>query len=316
VDAVQGCCSIIVMYNRRMAMRRLALSAVLLICPGVLHSQTREEIQASVQYLRALQTDSGGFTPRSVEAAGNEPNPPSLRATVGALRALKYFEREAKDVATCKKFVTACFDQESGGFADGPGGKPDVIVTAVGLMALVELNIPLDDYRDPAVAYLGKNAKSFEEIRMAAAGAEAAKKKPAEAEAWIKQITDMRNADGLYGKDDGQARDTGGAVAAILRLEGKVENSKEVTAGLKAGQRKDGAFGKSGTPASDLETSYRVMRAFMMLKEQPKDVPALREFISRCRNKDGGYGVAPGQPSSVSGTYYAAIIRHWLEKQK
>ena len=25
-----------------------------------------------------------------------------------------------------------------------------------------------------------------------------------------------------------------------------------------------------------------------------------------------GFGVAPGQPSSVSGTYYAAIILRWL----
>src|SRR5262249_5173778 len=147
---------------------------------------------------------------------------------------------------------------------------------------------PLDDYRDPALAYLGKNAKSFEEIRLAAAGAEAAGRQPAESETWIKQISDMRTAAGLFGKGDGLARDTGSSVAAILRLGGKVENAKEVLVALKAGQRKDGAFGKADAANSDLETSYRVMRAFHMLKDQPKDVEALKGFMARCRNKDGG----------------------------
>jgi prenyltransferase beta subunit len=297
-------------------MKRFLLAAFVLSCPALLQAQSREEVQATVEYLRSMQTESGGFTARSADAARKERNPPSLRATVGALRALKYRDSEPKDVAACKKFVAACFDKEHGGFADGPGGKPDAMTTAVGLMALVELRIPLDDYREAAVAYLGKNAKSFEEIRMAAAGVEAAKKKPAEAEAWLKQIADMRNVDGLFGKGDGQARETGGSVVAILRLEGKLENAKTVLTALKAGQRKDGAFGKAGAADSDLETTYRVMRAFNMLKDKPSDVSALSGFVARCRNKDGGYGVQPGQPSTVSGTYYAAIIRHWLEEQK
>jgi hypothetical protein len=51
-----------------------------------------------------------------------------------------------------------------------------------------------------------------------------------------------------------------------------------------------------------------------MLREKPADVAALRSFIGKCRNDDGGYGVVPGQPSSVSGTYYAGIVLHWLEE--
>jgi hypothetical protein len=48
-----------------------------------------------------------------------------------------------------------------------------------------------------------------------------------------------------------------------------------------------------------------------MLKAKPETAGVLA-FIDKCRNSDGGYGVAPGQPSSVSGTYFAGIIRHWL----
>ena len=54
------------------------------------------------------------------------------------------------------------------------------------------------------------------------------------------------------------------------------------------------------------------MRAFVRLEEKPASPEKLREFIAKCRNADGGYGVTPGQESSASGTYYAGIILHWL----
>jgi hypothetical protein len=296
-------------------MKRFVFATLFLVATATaLYAQTPEQIEATVRYLRSLQAENGGFKARSADAAGKEPNPPSLRATVGALRALKYFGGEPKEGEACKRFVAGCFQKETGGFTDAPGGRPDAITTALGLMAVVELKISLDDYRERAVTYLGRHAMSFEEIRMAAAGVEAAGAKPAEAEKWLKQIADMRAKDGLYGKDDGQARDTGGSVVAILRLGGKAENVDQVLGALKAGQRKDGGFGKAGTADSDLETTYRVMRAFHMLKERPRDVAELQAFIARCRNKDGGYAAAPGQPSTSGGTYYAAIIRHWLEK--
>jgi hypothetical protein len=82
------------------------------------------------------------------------------------------------------------------------------------------------------------------------------------------------------------------------------------------GQRQNGGWGKDDSEiASDLETTYRVMRCFVMLKARPANVEGVRSFVAKCRNEDGGYGVAPAQPSSVSGTYFAAIITHWL-KQK
>jgi hypothetical protein len=90
------------------------------------------------------------------------------------------------------------------------------------------------------------------------------------------------------------------------------DQRKAVVAALQAGQREDGGFGKPGDKGSDGETTYRVMRAFHLLKEKPKDVAKVREFFARCRNADGGYGVAPKQPSTVSGTYYAAVVSKWL----
>jgi hypothetical protein len=127
----------------------------------------------------------------------------------------------------------------------------------------------------------------------------------------LKQIASLRNPYGTYGRGDGKARATGSAVVAVLRLGGKIEHRDNLVRALKTGQRADGGFGREGAPGSDLETSYRVVRAFHMLHEKP-DVEACRVFISKCRNAGGGYGLTPGKPSSVGTCYFASIILHWL----
>ena len=58
------------------------------------------------------------------------------------------------------------------------------------------------------------------------------------------------------------------------------------------------------------ETAFNVLPGWSTNRAQR----SLRTFIAKCRNEDGGYGVAPGQPSNLSGTYYAAIIRYWLDR--
>jgi hypothetical protein len=159
-------------------------------------------------------------------------------------------------------------------------------------------------------------AKEFEEIRLAAAGMEAANRfVPKTVAEWMRKMAEIRNDDGSYGKQMGDVRMTGSVVALILRVKGELKED-EKKASLKVilnGQQTDGGFAKADAKGSDLETSYRVMRAFMMLKEKPKDAAKLKEFIAKCRNKDGGYGVAPGQPSNISGTYFAGIIYDWLK---
>jgi prenyltransferase beta subunit len=224
---------------------------------------------------------------------------------------LKYFGGQPKDNEHCAEFISRCFDKTSGGFADHPGGKPDAITTAIGLMAVVEAKLPVKDYRDAAIAYLEEHAKSFEEVRLAAAALEAIDGRSEKTANWLDQIAGMRNQNGTYGKSDGVARATGSAVAAVLRLRGDVAHRDKVIHALKAGQRPDGGFGQEGRTGSDLDSSYRVVRAFVMLKEKPA-VERMLAFIARCRNSDGGYGSAPGQPSQVGSTYNAAIIQHWL----
>jgi hypothetical protein len=282
----------------------LAIGLVLVVIVPA-RAQTPDEKKATLAYLQKLQNKDGAFRPTLTAA------PSSLRATSSALRATRYFGGTVASKDDCAAFVKKCFDKKSGGFADSPGGKPDVVVTAIGLMALVELKVPLADYEGPAITYMVKHAKAFEQVRMTAAGLEAIGKRSWLNEAWLKDLAKKQNADGTFGKGNSLARETGGAVAAVLRLGGKIANPKAVIAALDERERDDGGFGKARSK-SELETTYRVMRTYHMLKAKPKRAADCRAFVARCRNADGGYGVAPGAPSSVSATYFASIVLYWL----
>jgi prenyltransferase beta subunit len=289
--------------------RVLPASLSLLLVALPLHAQSDAQKRATIAYLQKLQADDGGFRadPRAPQS--------DLPATTTAFRALKYFGASPRDQAGCAAFVAKCFDKDSGGFAARPGGKAAYRPTAVGIMAIVDMKMSTGPYADAVVKYLDENSKTFEEIRLTAASFESLAKRPPHADIWLEEITKLRNPDGTYGKDGNVARDTGGAVCAVLRLGGKVEHPDAVLRALKAGQRKDGGFGKAGVEGSDLESCYRIARAFHMLKAKPERVDRLRDFIARCRNDDGGYGVAPGQPSNVGGCYFAGIILHWLDEK-
>src|SRR5262249_827656 len=159
----------------------------------------------------------GGFLPSVAATTTGQGAKASLRATSSALRALKYFGGAPRDKDAAAKFTQSCHDKASGGFAHQPGGKPAVALAAAGITAGGRLKGPGGDYRRGVVKSLADHAKTFEEIRIAAAGLEAISQRPPQADAWVKQVAGMANPDGTFGKGDGPARDTGGAVVVLLR---------------------------------------------------------------------------------------------------
>ena len=293
-------------------MKRLIIFAFLVLGSSEIRAEDDVGLKQSIAYVRKLQTSTGGFL--TTAPRPNIKLTPTLRATSAGVRALHYLGGETPDAEAAAKFVAACWDEASGGFSDIPRGKPDVATTAIGLMAVKALKMPMEKYGPAAVKYLADQAKTFEEIRIAVAGLEAVGEKAVRGEAWLKEVRKLQNDDGVFGKGPGQARATGGGAVVLLRLGVKLDDSARVLAVLKEGQRLNGGFGKDDDEiGSDLETTYRVMRCFHMLKQLPKNVEGVRSFVAKCRNEDGGYAVAPGEPSSVSGVYYAAIILSWLK---
>jgi prenyltransferase beta subunit len=291
---------------------RLRFAAVCLLVTPALWAQAPPD-KAAVAYVEGLRARDGGYLP----AAGQKES--TLRATSAALRALKYFGGPVREKDATAQFVKSCHDKATGGFADRPGGKPDVFTTAVGVMAVKELQLPAEPYADGVVKFLSDNATSFEEIRIAAAGLEALGRSAPEPvlAKWVAECGKLANKDDTVGTGDGVARDTARVLVTLMRLGGKPDSAEVIARHLRtlsAGQRADGGFGKGGAKGSDLESCYQVMRAYHMLKGKP-DAEKLRKFIASCRNKDGGYGVSPGQPSSVAATYYASIILHWLAEK-
>jgi prenyltransferase beta subunit/predicted esterase len=253
--------------------------------------------------LALLQNSDGGF-------AAKPGGPSSLPTTFFAVRTLRNTSGSIPDVLGCVKYVLSCRDAASGGFAQTPGGTPEIRSTALGLVVLADLRVTDKDVIPGAIAYFSKQVKGFEEIRVAVAGLEAAKAPSPDFAAWTSKIEAGRNADGTFGTGPGQARATGSAVAALLRMGVKLDKREAVLAALRAGQGPDGGWSKGEGP-SDLETSYRIMRAFFMLKETP-DLDKLRQFVARCHNADGGFAVLAGGASELSGAYFASTITRWI----
>jgi hypothetical protein len=278
-------------------------------------SDTPEHRAEAVAYLHTLQTPGGGFILHK-QAIGEDELNPSLRLTRTAVRAFKMLGGKPADPVALEKFLKECHDPKSGGFSDRPGLPPDAISTSVALMTLVELKLPTEPYLDGALRFLGENTHDFEDIRMAAAGLEAVDKRIPAGEKWLKIIDAARNADGSYGSGPGRTRTTALYVVAQLRLGAKPESFPAVLKILREGQREDGGYGNDVAGASHLEACYRVMRAFSKLEALPDRPDELHKFVAACRNPDGGYGVQPGKPSTLQGTYYAAVVRNFLAGKK
>ncbi|HSQ56671.1 MAG TPA: hypothetical protein VLM40_13090, partial [Gemmata sp.] len=194
---------------------------------------------------------------------------------------------------------------------------------SIGIMAAAELKIPHEKFAK-AMDYIKENAKEFEEIRLAAAAIEAwgVQECPFDVKEWLKPLFAMANKTVDSNAKDGGARQLASFNATLLRLN-RVANT-QILGDLQAGQRDDGGWGKKGEKASDIESTYRVMRCFMLLGRgkqnrsfwQPKDLMAVRKFVDSHRNKDGGYAVKPGDKSSMGGVYYSTIITKWVDEME
>ncbi|HET6572314.1 MAG TPA: prenyltransferase/squalene oxidase repeat-containing protein [Fimbriiglobus sp.] len=288
---------------------RLCFALLVCVVPAVAAAQDKA---ATVKYVLTLRDPTTGAY--RVTPDGK----PSLRACTGAVKALHYLGAKVPEPEKTAKFVLSCYDPQTGAFAE-PGGKPDVAITSVGVMAAVDLGIPKEKYAK-AMDYLKATAKTFEEVRIGAAALEALNEKPEWVTEWFKIADDAFLTSPFKSDKQGRARMLGGFIAMKLRLgvpaAARRQESKLILDIISNGQRDDGGFGDAKAEASDLGSTYRVMRALHLLKEKPRDAAALRKFVASCRNKDGGYGVTPDATSSMSGVYYAAIVSKWLDEME
>ncbi len=285
-----------------MTRKLLALAACLVVAAPVARAQSPGELAETAAHAASLQNADGGFGPKAGASS-------SLGATSSAIRILGYTGGSIPDVLAALQFVKSCVHADSGGFAPTPGGKADVGTTASGLMALKELKILDVAIVKPALKYLSENAKTYEEVRIAVAGFEAANETSADDfKRWSTEILATRNADGTFGEGDGKARETGGKAVALRRMGVSIDKENAIVAYLRSTQNPDGGWSK-GEGGSDLEATYRIMRFFFMAKEAP-DLDRLNAFIARCRHENGSYGVKPDD-ASTGGTYFATILSRW-----
>ena len=285
--------------------RFLAIAIAALVAPGPpSFAQSPAELRQTGDYIAALQNPDGGF--------GAKPGQPStLGTTSSAIRTLGFVGGTAREIPAAIAYVKSCHDPATGGFAPSPGGKADIGSTAVGLMAVVALKVDPTPYAEGAIAFFSKEAKDFEQVRISVAGLEAIRATSPDFARWTAQVKADRNPDGTYGTGPARPRATGSRVAALLRMGVPPEKDEKaaILAALRDGQKPDGGWGEGDGP-SDLGSSYRIMRAFYMLREKP-DLARLRVYLAGHRQADGGYAPKPGAASDMGGTYFCSIMGYW-----
>lgn len=269
---------------------------------AVARAQTPADLAQTAEFAARHQNRDGGFAAKPGAAS-------TLGATSSAIRILNHVAGSIPDVPNAIDFVKRCRDPKTGGFAQTPGGKPDVHTTAVGLMAIAELKIADDPAIDGAIRYFHENVKSFEEVRIAVAGLEAVKKPSPDFPKWREIVNADRNADGTWGSGPTQARATGGAAVALLRMGFELDRRDAILEAMRRGQQPDGAW-IDADGSENLGASYRIMRCFYMLNERP-NLETIQGYVAKCRQPNGGYGSAPGKPADLGGTYLATIIIRW-----
>ena len=281
-----------------------ALFALLLL-PTLAFAQTAEEKKGTIQFIEGLRDKASGAY--KVTADGK----PSLRACNGAVKSLKALGVKVTEIEKIQKFILSCYDPKTGAFAE-PDGKPDVTITSIGIIVACEVGLAKQEF-PRAMEYVLARHKTFEEMRIAAAAVEA----------WGSENLNLGELrDSIEANREiatGDARVNASELVTWLRLKSAdrykdwvVERLENLGKTLAPNQRTDGGWGKVGEKTSDIESTYRVMRAFKMLDAKPKDIPQLRKFIASHRNKDGGSATKPGEPSSMSGVYYSVIISKWI----
>jgi len=285
----------------------------LLILPTLVFAENAEEKKATIAYIEGLRDKETGAY--KVTADGK----PSLRACNGAVKSLNALGEKVTEIEKIQKFVLNCYDEKTGAFAE-PGGKPDVTITSIGILVASEIGVAKKDF-PKAMEYVLANAKAFEEVRIAAAAVEAWGAKGLKLNSLI-DVVDKAAQAPVEDPQDGSAREVAAVAVSSLRFEHAIPDFVRdlfLTSVLVPGQCDDGGWRKKSEKTSDIESTYRVMRAFKMLDAKPKNIPQLEKFLVSHRNKDGGYATKPGDPSSMSGVYSAVILSKWLgemEKKK
>jgi prenyltransferase beta subunit len=266
-------------------------------------------------FLQSCQRPDGGYSTHPTDQST------SLGATSAALRALNYLHTKPQQLSKTKAYVWTCFDTETGQFRDKPDGKPSYRSTAVGVMAVVAMRERFNDADRDGVLKTLLTSKQPEEIRLGAAALESLivdKQRSSVPNGWLEKLNTtfgpLLQADGSYSTGADQARATAGYSAAYLRLGYPIAQKDELQKLLASKQLESGGWSnEKGTV--DLEASYRVMRCLYLLRcKDAKVLNRCEKFIKGLKQSDGGYALPGQKSSSVSATYFALSILHWLEE--
>lgn len=300
-------------------MTRSTAFAVLLalFAPAVAAGQAKPKVppkvvppkgaKEAVEFLATLEQPDGGF----INDAAKPENLPTLTATLAAVRAFKALGADVPNADKHAEFVLKCYD-EKGGFRENPRAKqgPTARTTAVGILACAELGVATDKIKD-APAFLDAADYHPTHCALLAAAVNAwGGKWPGKADAILEKAEPLARA---FATGPGAAQSFAVYINTGFRIRGGINTRLGTVETLRKVTMPDGGWGLPDAKTSDLETTAEVCQALAAARATAVAPAKIREFVASCKNKDGGYGVKPGDPSTAAGTAAFAVVAKFVK---
>lgn len=255
---------------------------------------------ATLQFLYALETNSGGFS--NTLSADRLPQP-----TLSVLKSLELFGKNYNKPDDLLDYIQSLYDPATGGFYDPVLKKVTVSSTAVALLILKHI-----DAKDflyfclfEALDYMHEQAFHREEHLMLICACNSCKAEYLPDKS-IWYFRNQEESNGLFGPS---ALNNAICASALLMMGESLKRPKAVADFILAAQTKTGGFADY-TYAPDLWTSFCAMRLLDLMHISP-DRTRLVDWLLKHKKETGGFS-SDACEANANITYQCLSILHWV----
>jgi hypothetical protein len=214
-------------------------------------------------------------------------------------------------------YVSACFDQDTGGFRSSPESSTvDLANTVQGHVALVLLGRREPRWINGLLALLNELVVTADDVWTASCFLKNLGLQAPSRITWAELATHGQGRSGVWSEGADRVTTSARRATAIAFLGIAVPGKRAVEQLLASCQDRSGGW--TDTTGTTLEATYQVVRALRALNCDT-DLARTNAFIALCRRPAGLYAGAPefagvDLPPGLLNTYFALTVDRWVNE--